>query len=240
MPGHATTPRSERDLGGCGLRHQVGGHDGVCATSSNRSGRKRLRQSRQRSDDLARIHLDADHSGRSGKDLRRPAVGALRPPLGRSQRDLVPVRVAQLALPALTRTARAIRERSSGALRESLNRSGLHAVLREHGGGTGRKPANDQRQIVLLLLANAGIHGRVAYPSGRFIRVALPLSLLSVRNAAAHPLPSFYLYFQQFHRAFVRQPPAACFTTICPGAPAPASGAPALSKDATCWPRKVV
>ena len=63
-----------------------------------------------------------------------------------------PVRVAQLALPALISTAP---HRPLDALQMAAaqaHRRGLHAVLREDGGGVGRQAADDQRQIVLFHL----------------------------------------------------------------------------------------
>ena len=72
-----------------------------------------------------------------------------------------PVRVAQLALPAFTRMAPARPRDSVQVAAAEPHRRGLHAVLREHGGGVGGKAADDQRQVVFFRLADAGVGGGV-------------------------------------------------------------------------------
>ena len=42
-----------------------------------------------------------------------------------------------------------------------LHRRGLHVVLREDGGGIGRKAGDDQGEVVLFHLADSGVSGRV-------------------------------------------------------------------------------
>ena len=73
-----------------------------------------------------------------------------------------PVRVAQLALPAFTRIAPTAPREAARCLAAELHRRRLHAVLREDAGGCGGQAGNDQRQIVLLGLAYAGVRGGVA------------------------------------------------------------------------------
>jgi len=71
-----------------------------------------------------------------------------------------PVRVAQLAFPALTRMApRGRPTASNDAGKASPVRPGR--VLGKHGGGRGRQPRDNQGEVVLLHLADAGVGGGV-------------------------------------------------------------------------------
>src|ERR1035441_9688138 len=72
-----------------------------------------------------------------------------------------PVRVAPFGWPGFPRNCAPQPMREPQMAPAKLDRRGLHAVLREDGGGGGGKAADNQREIVLLHLAYAGIGGGI-------------------------------------------------------------------------------
>ena len=123
------------------------------ATSSKRSADSPLTRRGSASVILLRIQFHADHAGGRGQHLVTPAGAAVWPrPCSVASATASPVRVAQLALPALTRMAPTSPCDAFRWLPRQPHRRGLHAVLREHGGGGGGQSGDDQRQVVLLHL----------------------------------------------------------------------------------------
>src|ERR1039458_3685806 len=119
------------------------------------------RQTRQRVDNLVRFHLHPNHASGNGQHLadrqpqqpgRRLASGE-RHGMARTRGAIGVARVHQNC------ARQPMREPQMAPAK--LDRRGLHAVLREDGGGGGGKAADNQREIVLLHLAYAGIGGGI-------------------------------------------------------------------------------
>src|SRR5712691_6525735 len=62
------------------------------------------------------------------------------------------------------------------------NRGGLHAILREHGGGRGGRVRNDERQVILLHLADSGKDGGITIAQWQLHAAAAPKSSFSLRR----------------------------------------------------------
>ena len=145
-----------------GLHDQVGGEDGA---------RRVFEAIRRQSSDQApaRVRRSAARpvprrSRRWTRETLAPAERAADWPTASQQASATrsPVRVAQLALPALISTALTTPARFGQVPARDAHRRGLHAILREHGGGGRGNVGNNQRQIVLLHFADSGVHGRIA------------------------------------------------------------------------------
>ena len=99
-----------------------------------------------------------------------------------------PVRVAQLALPALTSRARRSPREASGAGGTGGRARPGTLLVREDGGGGGGLLGDDEREVIVADLADAGVHGRVAISlgQGQQFRQLLPIcSGWPLRKASA-------------------------------------------------------
>ena len=156
--GHAHRAPPQRDLHGGGLGDQVRGHDGARGVLETVRAQA-VNQARQRVHDLAAVHLHADDPRGGRQHLRRPQREQLRGRLARGQRHAVARARGAVGVPGVHQDG------AHGALGQrqmaprQLERSRLHAVLREYGGRIGGQSADDQRQIVLFHLTDSGVDG---------------------------------------------------------------------------------
>ena len=160
------------------------------ATRSKPSSRKIARPAGQGVDDELGIQFHADHAGGCGQDLvRRQPQQSCAAARQEASATASPVRVAQLALPALTRIAPTRRAKPPDGGGQP-HRRGLHAVLREYAGGRGGQSGDDQRQVVLFGSANAGVRGGIAIAKRQIHvfdspRMSLCVDALAVGEASA-------------------------------------------------------